>query len=160
MGHGVVSTASYEARKQGVRSGMAGMFVLDPTPNPFIINGLHTEFIARKLCPELVVVSTHFPRYMEISNKVMDIFRRYDPNMQPGGCDEGYLKYVICFQDSCSLSYCVVILPVSLNIVKLIYSLRTNVSRKCAISYTRRLVLRSALVLHRIRLSCRFQWLR
>ena len=68
----------------------------DSTPNPFIIHGLHTEFIARKLCPELVVVSTHFPRYMEISNKVMDIFRRYDPNMQPGGCDEGYLKYVIC----------------------------------------------------------------
>ena len=96
MGHGVVSTASYEARKQGVRSGMAGMFVLDSIPNPFIIHGLHTEFIARKLCPELVVVSTHFPRYMEISNKVMDIFRRYDPNMQPGGCDEGYLKYVIC----------------------------------------------------------------
>ena len=93
-----MSTASYEARKQGVRSGMAGMFVLDPTPNPFIIHGLHTEFIARKLCPELVVVSTHFPRYMEISNKVMDIFRRYDPNMQPGGCDEGYLKYVICLQ--------------------------------------------------------------
>ncbi|KAI0085191.1 IMS-domain-containing protein [Irpex rosettiformis] len=73
VGHGVVSTASYEARKQGVRSGMA-------------------EFIAMKLCPELVVVSTHFPRYMEISNKVMNILRRYDPNMQPGGCDEGYLN--------------------------------------------------------------------
>lgn len=23
----------------------------------------------------------------------MSIFRRYDPNMQPAGIDEGYLKY-------------------------------------------------------------------
>jgi nucleotidyltransferase/DNA polymerase involved in DNA repair len=40
-------------------------------------------------------VPLHFPRYMELSRKIMDILRRYDPNMQPGGCDEGYLKCVI-----------------------------------------------------------------
>ncbi|KAJ3556244.1 hypothetical protein NM688_g2131 [Phlebia brevispora] len=73
VGHGVVSTASYEARKYGVRSGMP-------------------EFIARKLCPELIVKSVHFPRYMDSSRKVMDIFRRYDPNMFAAGCDEGYLN--------------------------------------------------------------------
>lgn len=28
-----------------------------------------------------------------MSDKVMAIFRRYDPTMQPAGCDEGYLKY-------------------------------------------------------------------
>ncbi|KAF7793928.1 hypothetical protein EIP86_005050 [Pleurotus ostreatoroseus] len=73
VGHGVVSTASYEARKYGVRSGMP-------------------EFIAKKLCPQLIVVSVHFPRYMEMSRQVMDIFRRYDPTMHAAGCDEGYLN--------------------------------------------------------------------
>ena len=86
----MVTTASYEARKHGVRSGMAGMcFVpnnLDQTS--FVTLG----FIAKKLCPELIYVSHHFPRYMEMSNRVMEIFKRYDPTMQPAGCDEGYLK--------------------------------------------------------------------
>ncbi|GJE97755.1 DNA polymerase IV [Phanerochaete sordida] len=73
VGHGVVSTASYAARKFGVRSGMA-------------------EFVAKKLCPELIVISTHFVRYMELSKQIMDIFRRYDPTMCAAGCDEGYLN--------------------------------------------------------------------
>ncbi|KAI0744213.1 DNA/RNA polymerase [Daedaleopsis nitida] len=73
VGRGVLTTASYEARRFGVRSGM-------PT------------FIARKLCPELVIISSHFHRYSEMSDKVMTIFRRYDPNMAAAGCDEGYLN--------------------------------------------------------------------
>ncbi|KAI0690534.1 hypothetical protein BC835DRAFT_1307867 [Cytidiella melzeri] len=89
VGHGVVSTASYEARKRGVRSGMA-------------------EFIAKKLCPELIVVSTHFPRYMDLSKSVMNIFRRYDPSMQPGGCDEGYLNITdFCEEHLVSAADCV-----------------------------------------------------
>ena len=52
----------------------------------------NTAFIARKLCPELTVISNHFHRYAEMSEKVMAIFRRYDPNMAAAGCDEGYLK--------------------------------------------------------------------
>ncbi len=50
-------------------------------------------YIAKKLCPELTLLANHFSRYSEMSTKVMDIFRRYDPNMQPAGTDEGYLKY-------------------------------------------------------------------
>ncbi|KAF8650421.1 hypothetical protein AX16_005226 [Volvariella volvacea WC 439] len=73
VGHGVLSTASYEARKYGVRSGMA-------------------TFIAKKLCPDLILVSSHFARYSELSGKIMSIFRRYDPNMDAAGCDEGYLN--------------------------------------------------------------------
>ncbi|KAK0212904.1 DNA/RNA polymerase [Desarmillaria ectypa] len=73
VGHGVLTTASYEARKHGVRSGMPG-------------------FIAKKLCPELILVKINFTRYNEMSRKVMDIFERYDPNMCPAGCDEGYLN--------------------------------------------------------------------
>ncbi|TFK68694.1 DNA/RNA polymerase [Pluteus cervinus] len=73
VGHGVLSTASYEARKYGVRSGMPA-------------------FIAKKLCPELIIVSTSGSRYMEVSGRVMAILRRYDPEMAPAGCDEGYLN--------------------------------------------------------------------
>jgi len=49
-------------------------------------------FIAKKLCPDLIFVPIHPPRYSEMSGKVMNIFRRYDPNMCPAGTDEGYLK--------------------------------------------------------------------
>ncbi|KAF8554205.1 DNA/RNA polymerase [Imleria badia] len=73
VGGGVLSTASYEARKYGVRSGMA-------------------EFVARKLCPDLIVVKLNFRRYSEMSDRCMSIFRRYDPNMSAAGCDEGYLN--------------------------------------------------------------------
>ncbi|EMD37296.1 hypothetical protein CERSUDRAFT_113946 [Gelatoporia subvermispora B] len=73
VGHGVLTTASYEARKYGVRSGMA-------------------SFIATKLCPNLILVKNNFSRYSEMSKKVMNIFRRYDPDMCAAGCDEGYLN--------------------------------------------------------------------
>ncbi|KAL6310385.1 DNA/RNA polymerase [Sparassis latifolia] len=73
VGHGVLTTASYEARKYGVRSGMPA-------------------FIAKKLCPHLILVNNRFQQYMTMSKKVMDIFRRYDPNMCVAGCDEGYLS--------------------------------------------------------------------
>ncbi|KAF9241588.1 IMS-domain-containing protein [Melanogaster broomeanus] len=73
VGGGVLCTASYEARKYGVRSGMA-------------------EFVARKLCPDLIVVKLNFGRYSEMSKQCMRVFRRYDPNMSAAGCDEGYLN--------------------------------------------------------------------
>ncbi|KAA1471783.1 DNA/RNA polymerase [Dentipellis sp. KUC8613] len=73
VGHGVLTTASYEARRYGVRSGMPG-------------------FIAKKLCPELIIVPINFSRYGEMSKKVMNIFRRYDPNMLAASVDEGYLN--------------------------------------------------------------------
>ena len=39
---------------------------------------------------------------MDVSGKIMNIFREYDPNMLAAGCDEGYLKYVTPL---CSRSY-------------------------------------------------------
>lgn len=107
VGHGVISTASYEARKYGVRSGMAGAYPVLKiiTSFTFFISG----FIAKKLCPELILIDHNFEKYLhpfltytvfdtpwlrysEMSNRVMDIFAQYDPNMCPAGCDEGYLK--------------------------------------------------------------------
>lgn len=92
----MLSTASYDARKHGVRSGMPG-------------------FIAKKLFPELIILDHHFPRYMEMSRQVMEIFRRYDPDMQVAGCDEGYLKwaFTILLLRLLSSSF-----PASPNIVK------------------------------------------
>ncbi|KAJ8696405.1 hypothetical protein PTI98_006279 [Pleurotus ostreatus] len=73
VGGGVISTASYEARKYGVRSGMP-------------------SFIAKKLCPELILLRSHYEWYNEESNKVFTILRRYDPRLSAAGCDEGYLN--------------------------------------------------------------------
>ncbi|KAL4078385.1 hypothetical protein V8B97DRAFT_1937068 [Scleroderma yunnanense] len=81
VGGGVLCTASYEARKYGVRSGMA-------------------EFVAKKLCPDLIVVKLNFERYREMSEKCMEIFRRYDPNMCLAGCDEGYLNITKYCEDN------------------------------------------------------------
>ncbi|KAI0949222.1 hypothetical protein AcW1_008900 [Taiwanofungus camphoratus] len=56
-------------------------------------------FIAKKLCPDLILVENHFHRYMEMSKRVMDIFRQYDPTMCAAGCDEGYLNITIYCED-------------------------------------------------------------
>lgn len=70
---GVLTTASYEARKYGVRSAMPG-------------------FIAKKLCPQLIIVPLHFERYAEMSEQVMSILRTRDPNMATVSVDEAYLN--------------------------------------------------------------------
>ncbi|CAG8468084.1 7734_t:CDS:10 [Acaulospora morrowiae] len=68
----MLSTSSYEARKYGVRSAMPG-------------------FIAMKLCPQLVIIPCHFDKYTAVSNKIREIFARYDPNFSPVSLDEAYL---------------------------------------------------------------------
>ena len=69
---GVVSAASYEARKFGVKSAMAGS-------------------LAAKLCPDLIFVKTDFDRYTEISKKIRKIFYDYTDLVEPLSLDEAYL---------------------------------------------------------------------
>lgn len=69
---GVVSAASYEARKFGVRSAISGT-------------------IARKRCPDLIFVKPRFARYKEISQKVRAIFHDYTDLVEPLSLDEAYL---------------------------------------------------------------------
>ncbi|MFG6685164.1 DNA polymerase IV [Mariniflexile sp. HNIBRBA6329] len=69
---GVISAASYEARKFGVKSAMAGN-------------------LAVKLCPELIFVRPHFERYAEISKKIRKIFYDYTDLVEPLSLDEAYL---------------------------------------------------------------------
>ncbi len=69
---GVVSAASYEARKFGVRSAMSGV-------------------LAKKLCPELVFVPARFERYKEISQEIRRVFFDYTDLVEPLSLDEAYL---------------------------------------------------------------------
>ncbi|WP_179337374.1 DNA polymerase IV [Winogradskyella ludwigii] len=69
---GVISAASYEARKFGVKSAMSGK-------------------LAIKLCPHLIFVKTDFERYKDISNQVRAIFHQYTDLVEPLSLDEAYL---------------------------------------------------------------------
>ena len=69
---GVVSAASYEARKFGVRSAISGV-------------------LAKKMCPELIFVKPRFDRYKEISSKIHKIFYEYTDKVEPLSLDEAYL---------------------------------------------------------------------
>ncbi len=69
---GVVSAASYEARKFGVRSAMSGV-------------------LAKKKCPHLIFVPPRYDRYKEISSKIRKIFYDYTDLVEPLSLDEAYL---------------------------------------------------------------------
>lgn len=69
---GVVCAASYEARKFGVHSAM-----------PIIT--------ARRLCPQGVFLPVRMGRYQEISERIMSIFQRFTPLVEPLSLDEAFL---------------------------------------------------------------------
>lgn len=69
---GVVSAASYEARKFGVRSAISGV-------------------LAKRYCPEIIFVRPRFDRYKEISSKIHKIFHDYTDLVEPLSLDEAYL---------------------------------------------------------------------
>ena len=71
-GRGVVASASYEARRFGVRSAM-------PMAR------------ARSLCPAAVVVPPRIARYREVSEMVFGIFREFTPVVEPLSIDEAFL---------------------------------------------------------------------
>lgn len=50
-------------------------------------------FIAKKLCPGLVIVPPNFDKYRAVSEEIREIFAEYDPNFQPVSLDEAYLDF-------------------------------------------------------------------
>lgn len=71
-GRGVVATASYEARKYGVRSAMSSRQAL-------------------QLCPELLFTRPRFDTYREVSQHIRGIFSRYTDIIEPLSLDEAFL---------------------------------------------------------------------
>jgi DNA polymerase IV len=69
---GVVSAASYEARKFGVHSAMPLR-------------------IAAKLCPQAIFVDGHPDRYRECSEKVHHVLTTFSPAVEMASIDEAYL---------------------------------------------------------------------
>lgn len=69
---GVVATASYEARKFGIRSAMPSKQAL-------------------QLCPHALFVRPRFDVYKEVSQHIREIFKRYTDLIEPLSLDEAYL---------------------------------------------------------------------
>jgi DNA polymerase-4 len=69
---GVVSSASYEARRFGVHSAQP-------------------MATAMRLCPDGIFLPGRMARYQEISRAVFDIFRQFTPLMEPLSIDEAFL---------------------------------------------------------------------
>lgn len=71
-GRSVVSSASYEARRYGVRAAM-------PVGQ------------AMRLCPTAKIVPPHFDRYQAVSKQVMSVFESITPLVEPLSVDEAFL---------------------------------------------------------------------
>ena len=69
---GVVAAASYEARKFGCHSAQ-----------PMVV--------AKRNCPQAIVVKGRFERYRELSRQIHAIFERFTPVVEPVSIDEAYL---------------------------------------------------------------------
>ncbi|WP_071395684.1 DNA polymerase IV [Bacillus tuaregi] len=69
---GIIVTCSYEARKYGVKTTMP-------------------IWEARKLCPQLLVMSPNFDRYRAASHGMFEILHEYSQLVEPVSIDEGYV---------------------------------------------------------------------
>jgi len=72
-GRGVVTSASYEARKFGVHSAMPG-------------------FQARQLCPQGIFLPNRRRAYVEFSHRVFAILKQYSPEVHALSIDEGLIN--------------------------------------------------------------------
>lgn len=69
---GVVATASYEARRYGIKSAMP-------------------MATAIKRCPDLIIVPPRLSHYRQIANQIRGIFARFTDLVEPLSIDEAYL---------------------------------------------------------------------
>jgi len=78
---GVVSAASYEARRYGVHSAM-----------PLVQ--------AQRLCPQAVFLPVHFSRYIDASRHFMTLLESMSSHIEPRGLDEAFLDVTNVVEDS------------------------------------------------------------
>lgn len=76
-GRGVVSAASYEARRKGVHSAMP-------------------VFKARKLCADGIYLAPRMERYKAVSKQIMGILLEYTPRVEVVSIDEAFLDITGC----------------------------------------------------------------
>ncbi len=83
---GVLCTSNYQARKYGVRAAMP-------------------SFMAKKLCPDLIILPPRFDVYRQESDSIRKIFARYTEFIEPLSLDEAYLDVttVELYQGSATL---------------------------------------------------------
>ena len=70
---GIITTANYKARQYGVHSAMP-------------------VFMAKKLCPDLIIVPLHREKYLQKSKEVFNILHQYSSKVQQVSIDEAYLE--------------------------------------------------------------------
>jgi DNA polymerase IV (DinB-like DNA polymerase) len=76
-GRGVVSTANYEARKYGIKSGM-------PISKAY------------QFCPNAIFLPVNIELYEKVSDKIMEIVKKYSPVCEIVSLDEAYLDISFC----------------------------------------------------------------
>ena len=77
LNRGVISSASYEARKYGLHSGM-------PLTR------------AKRLCPKGIFVPVDMEKYLKESIRIRKIFFQFTPLVELVGCDEAFLDITGC----------------------------------------------------------------
>lgn len=75
--HGIVLAKSDNAKRAGVKTGMA-------------------IWQAKQLCPELQIVEPHFDRYVKYADMVREIYSEYTDMCEPFGMDESWLDITNC----------------------------------------------------------------
>lgn len=70
--HGIVLTASQEAKRMGVKTGMA-------------------NWQAKQVCPMLQIVPPHYEQYMKYSILARKLYARYSDRIEPYGMDESWV---------------------------------------------------------------------
>lgn len=68
----IITTANYEARKYGIHSAMP-------------------IFMAKNLCPDLIIVPLRRKRYLEKSKEVFQVLEKYSDKIEKVSIDEAYL---------------------------------------------------------------------
>lgn len=71
--HGIILTASYEAKKKGVKTGMA-------------------IWEAKAHCPEAILRPPNYPAFLDFSNRVLNILRDFSPLVEPFSIDEAFVE--------------------------------------------------------------------
>ena len=71
--HGIVLTASYPAKRMGVKTAMA-------------------NWQAKQACPNLIYVPPNYELYIKYSRLVRRIYQRYSNDVEPFGMDESWIS--------------------------------------------------------------------